>query len=163
MVRITSLDIETYISNALESKKKNILFVSRTLEYEAVLDWFAKHSDYSVCRTAPAALYEEKNGILTKNEDYVVIDSDSLKKANNEKCIWFHHAFSEKSVLNFDGFLDIIKNRFYINHFPDGNYIKYSLENMALFIAFTTPHNENDWAALNEKYYNLFDDVYSVE
>lgn len=163
MVKISLLDIETHISNSLESKKKNILFVSRTLEYETVLAWFAKHSDYYACRTSPTALYEEKNGILSKNENCLVIDSGSLEKANNEKCIWFHNAFSEKSVLNFAGFLDIIQNRYYINCFPDGRQVRYSLENMAMFIAVTTPHNENDWAALDEKYYDLFDEVYLVE
>lgn len=163
MVNISSMDIAATISNALKNKKKNILFISRTLEYEAVLDWFARHSDYYACRTSPTALYEEKNGILTKNENCLVIDSGSLEKANNEECIWFHNAFSEKSVLNFAGFVDILKNRFYINHFPDGSQRKHSLERMAMFIAFTTPHNENDWAALDEKYYDLFDEVYLVE
>lgn len=163
MVNISLWDIETQIDNALENKKKNILFVSRTLEYDAVLDWFKKHPEYYECREVPAALYETKNGILTKNENCLVINSDSLEKANNEKCIWFHNAFSEKCVLNFTGFLDIIKNRYYTNCFSDGQQMRYSLENMAMFIAFTTPHNANDWAALDEKYYDLFDEVYLVE
>ena len=163
MINISVWDIETQIDNALKSKKKNILFVSRTLEYDAVLDWFQKHPEYYACREVPAALYETKNGILTKNENCLVINSDSLEKANNEKCIWFHHAFSEKSVLNFEGFADIIKNRFYINRFPDGSEVKHDLKNMAMFVAFTTPANANDWAALDEKYYSLFDEIYIVE
>ena len=163
MIQIALTEIEMCISNALESKKKNILFISPTLEYNAVLDWLAKHPDFHMCRQTPSALYEERNGILSKNENYMVIDTESLEKANAEKSIWFHHAFSEKSILNFDGFLDIIRSRFYVNRFPGGRNVKHSLENMALFIAFTTPHNENDWAALHEKYYNLFDEIYLVE
>lgn len=159
MVKTSLVNIASIISNALARNQKNILFINRTLEYEAVLDWFEKHSEYHACRKAPAALYEEKNEGLTK----AVIDSDSLIKANDEKCIWFLHTFSEKSVLNFDGFVEIIKNRLYINRFPDGSQTKYSLERMAMFIAFTTPHNENDWASLNMKYHDLFDEVYLVE
>ena len=162
MVTITTGDIETVIDRALENKLKNILFISRTLEYEPALEWFEKHPDYRACRATPAALYEEKHGILVKNEDYIVINSDSLVNANSDKCIWFCHAFSEKSVLNFDGFVDIIKNRFYVNRFPDGYEAHHSLENMAMFMAFTTPHNENDWAALDQKYYRLFDEIYIV-
>jgi hypothetical protein len=163
MVNISVLDITAVISNALEKNKKNILFISRTLEYDAVLEWVTTNSDYHLCRAEPSALYEEKNGLLSKNENFAVIDGDSLTKANNEKCIWLHHAFSEKSILNFDGFVDIIKNRFYMNCFPDESQAKHSLEHLALFIAFTTPHNEKDWAALNKKYYDLFDEIYLVE
>ena len=163
MDTISTQDIGAKIEGALEAKKKNILFISLTLRYEPALEWFANHPDYRVCRETPATLYEEKNGILVKNEDYTVIDSQSLDNANNDKCIWFHHAFSEKSVLNFEGFADIIKNRYYINRFPDGQEMKHDLKNMAMFIAFTTPHNENDWAALDEKYYSLFDEIYIVE
>ena len=163
MVNICSMDIGATISDAIKNKKKNILFISRTLKYTGALEWIEKHPVYHVCRAEPGALREIKNGILYKNEDFAVIDDDRLEKANDEKCIWFHHAFSEKCILNFDGFVDVIKNRFYINHFPDGTQTKHSLEHMAMFIAFTTPHNENDWAALDEKYYNLFDELYLVE
>lgn len=163
MVNISLIDIGTTISDAIKNKKKNILFISRTLKYTEALEWIEKHSSYHACRAEPSALYETKNGILHKNEKFAVIDDERLEKANDEACIWFHHAFSEKSVLNFDGFVDIIKNRFYINRFPDGSQTKHSLERMAMFIAFTTPHNENDWAALNEKYYDLFDEIYLVE
>lgn len=160
---ISSTDIAAKISNALKSNKKNILFISRTLEYEGALEWIKKHPAYHMCRAVPDVLREIKNGILCKAEECAVIDDGKLKKANDEKCIWFHHAFSEKSILNFDGFLDIIKNRFYINRYPDGSQVKHSLERMALFIAFTAPYNEKDWAALSEKYYDLFDEIYLVE
>ena len=163
IVNIPSTSVASTINRALIDKKKNILFISRTLNYMGALKWIEKHPSYHVCRAEPGALREIKNGILYKNEDFAVIDDGRLEKANDEKCIWFHHSFSEKSILNFDGFVDVIKNRFYINHFPDGTQTKHSLEHMAMFIAFTTPHNKNDWAALDEKYYNLFDEVYLVE
>ena len=163
MNTISKQDIGTAIECALKEKKRNILFISLTLEYEPALVWFESHPEYRVCRAEPVTLYEKKNGILTQNEDYAVIDDKILNNANNDKCIWFHHAFSEKSVLNFDGFVDIIKNRCYINRFPDGCEVNHDLKNMAMFVAFTTPHNENDWAALNEKYYDLFDEIYVVK
>lgn len=163
MITIALTEIEACISNALASEKKNILFISPTLEYDAVLEWSEKHPEYYLCEEEPAAYYGQKNGILVKNENYAVIPAESLEKANSKQAIWFRHAFSEKSILNFEGFLDIVKHRFYINRYPDGASTKYPLENMALFIAFTTPYKENDWAALREEHYALFDEIYVVK
>ena len=163
MTKIALTEIEKSIAKALESKQKNILFISPTLEYDAELVWHKKHPEYYMCTATPSAIYEERNGVLVENEDFMVIDTECLEKANNKKSLWFLRAFSEKCVLNFESFLDILKNRFYINRFPEGAASKHSLENMPLFIAFTTPHNEADWAALHEKYYDLFDEIYFVE
>ncbi len=163
MKEISVAQIGTHISDALESQKKNILFVSSTLEYENALNWFVEHPEHRVCRATPAALYVEENGILVKKENCPVISTEELEAMNDEKAIWFHHAFSEKSIEYFESFLDIIKHRFFINKFDNGNCVKYSLEKMALFVAFTTPYSETDWAALDEKYYELFDAVYLVK
>lgn len=163
MKTITVNQIASQISAALESKKKNILFVSRILDYEPALAWFEDHPDYHVCRATPAPLYEEIDGRLVKNEDYPVIHTERLESANSDRCIWFHHAFSQDTVMNFEGFLDIIKNRYYVNRFPDEPEIRYALDKLALFMAFTATPQPDEWAALDETYYALFDEVYLVE
>ncbi len=150
------------ISEALETKKKNILFVDITLRYEPVLNWGNQNSNYKIYRWAPGELREEKNGILIKTGCFCIAN-DELENLNQENSIWFFHAFSEKCIEGFEGVMDAITNRFYINRFPDGKDVMFSLEKMPLFIGFTTPHNPNDWAALDEKYYDLFDEVYLVD
>ena len=164
MKTITANEIERCLVNALENKKKNILFVSSTLEYKSALEWLNEHSEYRVVRFAePQAFYEEKNGLLVKNEDYFVIADEKLKTLNNEDSILFCNIFSQSCIQNFEGYLDILKGRFYVNKFPNGDQIKHSVEKMALYIAFTTPYNPTDYAALDEKYYELFDEVYLLD
>ena len=161
MKTINSNDIGMYLFAALDGKKKNILFVSATLEYKGVLEWLNARSEYRVVRfVEPQALYEEKNGLLVKNDNCCVIADEKLKALNNESSILFCNIFSQSCIQNFEGYLDILKGRFYVNKFPNGDHIKHSVDKMALFIAFTTPHKPNDYAALDKKYYELFDEVY---
>ena len=161
MKKITTLQIGDAIAAALENKKKNILFVSATVEYEPALEWFAQHPAYRLCRAKPQPYYAEKNGLLVKKEDFYILDNQTLEQANSEKTVWFINFFSEQCVNGFEGFLDIVKHRFYINKRPDGTCQKYPLEKMPLFLAFTSP-TEGDYMRLDKKYYDLFDEVYQV-
>lgn len=164
MIKITSNGIEKCLANALESKKKNILFVSATLDYKGALKWLSEQSKYRVVRfTEPQAVYEKKNGILVENKGYFVIDNSKLDRLNDEKSILFCSTFSEACIDNFEGYLDIIKWRFYVNKFPNGESSTHSVEKIALVVAFTTPYNTNDHTALDEKYYELFDEVYLLD
>jgi hypothetical protein len=165
MKNITTNDIGNCLANALENKKKNILFVSTNiLEYKGALKWLNEQSEYRVVRfTEPQAIYENKNGILVENREYFVIDNSKLDKLNDEKSILLCSTFSEACIDNFQGYLDILKWRFYINKFPNGESSKHSVDKMALFVAFTTPYKPNDYAALDEKYYALFDEVYILD
>ena len=162
MKKITKKKIGECISEALKSKKRNILFISAALEYENFLVWSDQHPEYNIIRCVPGELREERNGILVKTGAYVLAHSE-LERLNNENSIWFHNAFSEKCINDFEGMLDAIKQRFYINKFPEGDNVKYSLEKMGLFVAFTTPQDPDDWAALDEKYYDLFDEIYLLD
>lgn len=165
MKKITTNEIGNTIAEALAQKKKNILFVSNLLKYENLVAWFRKNNEYQLFRFAvPQPLAEEKNGLLYENEKYCVIDDETLTKLNSEKSIIFNLGFSEYSINDFDGYLNILKGRFYINKFPDGVMVKHELEKMPLFIAFSTPSDKKgDWASLNEKYYDLFDEVYVLD
>jgi len=162
MKRISVNQIEDCVSEALSENKKNILFVSLTLKYEKVLDWAEKHPEYCVRRDVPSEGYESKNGILVRS-GYDIMPTASLEKLNNENVIWFHNAFSEKCICNFEGVVNAIKERVYTQRVSDSDVMQFSLEKMPLFIAFTTPNNPNDWASLDEKYYELFDEVYSID
>ena len=165
MKTIAANDIGMYISNALKNKNQNILFVStNVLEYKCALKWFDEHPEYRAVRfTEPQAIYENKNGILVENKECFVIDDSKLKRLNDEKSILLCTAFSESCIDNFQGYLDILKWRFFINNFPSGECKKHSIEKMALFVAFTTPYNPNDYTALDEKYSELFDEVYLLD
>ena len=162
MKKISINEIGNYISEALKGNKKNILFVSLTLEYENVLKWAENHPEYCVRRYTPSTGYENKNGILVKSE-YEIMPTESLEALNKENSIWFHHTFSEKCILNFDGVINVVKERIYTQQFSNSDVMQFSMEKLPLFIAFTTPNNPNDWAALDEKYYELFDEVYLLD
>jgi hypothetical protein len=162
MEKITKENIGACIQAALDNNEKNILFVSKTLEYENAIKWFESHPEYYICRSTPAPVYEEKNGLLVKAENYYAIEDSVLNKANDEKAIWFHHAFGDESLVDFDGFLKILKERSYTNTFPGGIIAKHSLEKLALFVAFTSP-TKGDWARLDESHYDLFDKIYVLD
>lgn len=162
MKKITKNSISKCIDNALKNKKKNILFISITLEYEQVLEWAENNAEYCMRRDVPREGYENKNGILVKI-GYDVLDTKRLEALNNENVIWFYNAFSEQCIGNFEGVLNVIKARIYTQHCSSSDIIKFSLEKMPLFIAFTTPHKAGDWASLDEKYYELFDEVYLLD
>ncbi len=162
MKKISVNEIGSCISEALKEKKKNILFVSITLEYHNVLEWAEKHPEYRIRRDVPHEGYEEKNGILVKS-GYDVLENERLERLNNEAAIWFHNAFSEKCVGNFEGVINVVKERIYTQRFSESDEMKFSLEKLPLFIAFTTPENPKDWASLDIKYYNLFDEVYLLD
>ena len=146
----------------MSEKKKNILFISNTLEYEKVLEWAEKHPEYCVRRNVPREGYESKNGILVKL-GYDILPIADLEKLNNEDVIWFHNAFSEKCIGNFEGVINVVKERVYTQKVSETNVSKLSLEKLPLFIAFTTPHNPDTWSSLDEKYYKLFDEVYLID
>ena len=59
--------------------------------------------------------------------------------------------------------MNVVKERVYTQKFFESEIEKFSLKKLPLFIAFTKPHNPNDWASLDEKYYELFDEVYFLE
>ncbi len=162
MKKITINDIGNCLTNALENKKKNILFISIALEYEQVLEWAENNAEYCMCRDVPREGYENKNGVLVKT-GYDVLDTKRLELLNNENVIWFHNIFSEQCIGNFEGILNVIKERIYTQHCSGSNIMKFSLEKMPLFIAFTTPRKTGDWASLDEKYYELFDEVYLLD
>ena len=162
MEKININEVGACISKALETNKKNILFVDLTLRYEGVNNWGKHNTNFRLFRRAPGELREEKNGILVKTGCFC-LGNVELEILNQENTIWFFHAFSEKCIEGFDSVLDAIKNRVFTNRFPDGKDVTFSLEKMPLFIGFTTPHNPNDWAALDEQYYELFDEVYFID
>ena len=162
MKKISINNIENCISEALKDKKKNILFVSVTLEYESVLEWAENHPEYCLRRDVPHEGDVNKNGILVKS-GYALLTNESLEILNSEDVIWFHNAFSQKNIRNFEGVINVVKERIYTQKFSDTDSMEYSLEKMPLFIAFTTPDAPDDWAALDEKYYELFDEVYSLD
>ena len=162
MKKITTNSIGKCIDNALKNKKKNILFVSIALEYEPVLEWAENNAGYCIRRDVPREGYENKNGILLKT-GYDVLDTKRLEALNNENVVWFHNAFSEQCIGNFEGILNVIKERIYTQHYSGSNIMKFSLEKMPLFVAFTTPRKIGDWASLDEKYYELFDEVYLLD
>lgn len=162
MINIKINEVGQYISKALDSGKKNILFIDLTLRYDKVNDWGKQNPEYKICRWTPGELRQEKNGILVKTGCFCLANKE-LEALNSPNSIWFFHAFSEKCIEGFDGILDVIKNRVYINKFPEGQIVNFSLEKMPLLIGFTTPHNPDDWSALDEKYYTLFDEVYLID
>ena len=162
MKKISINQIENCISEALKEKKKNVLFVSITLEYDMVLEWFENHPEYCMRRDVPSEGYENKNDILVKS-GYDLLATEILEKLNNENVVWFHHAFSEKCISNFEGVINVVKERIYTQRVSDMDFMQFSMEKLPLFIAFTTPNNPNDWAALDEKYYELFDEVYLLD
>lgn len=162
MMKISINEIGNCISEALKEKKKNILFVSVTLEYEKVLEWAKNHAEYCMRRDVPREEYENKDGILVKS-GYYILENERLEKLNNEDVIWFHNAFSEKCIGNFEGVINVVKERIYTQKLSDSCFMEFSLEKISLFIAFTTPNNPKDWASLDEKYYELFDEVYFVD
>ena len=153
MRKISVYQIENCVSEALSTNKKNILFVSLTLEYDKVLDWAKKHPEYCVRKDVPI---EDAAG-------YYTIPTARLERLNNENVIWFHNAFSKKCVGNFEGVINAVKERVYTQRGLNSDVMQFSLEKLLLFIAFTTPNNSKDWASLDEKYYELFDEVYLVD
>lgn len=162
MKKTTVFEIGTCLSEALANGKKNILFVSATLEYECALKWLNENTEYKVVRfTQPSELYELKNGICVKQEGCYVISDALLDSMNEENAIVFMRALGEECTMDFEGVLNIIKDRFYINSFSDGAKVRRSLEQMKMFIAFTTPAGR-DVFSMDEKYYELFDEVYEI-
>ena len=159
MKKISICEIQNCISEALKNKKKNILFVSSTLEYEQVLEWAENNGEYYLRRDVPRECYENKDGRLVKT-GYYALDTERLEALNNENVIWFHNAFSEQCIGNFEGVLNVMKERIYTQHCSGSDVMKFSLEKMPLLIAFTAPPKMGDWASLDEKYYELFDEVY---
>ena len=131
------------------------------MEYGNVLEWAKSHPEYCVFRYVPHEDYENKNGILVKT-GYDILETEILEKLNKEDVIWLYHAFSEKCIGNFDGVINVIKDRIYTQQISTKDFMKYSLEKMPLFVAFTVPNKSNDWACLDEKYYKLFDEVYLI-
>lgn len=163
MKHITAGNIGECISEALNNGSKNILFIHPTADYKNALEWFKANPSYRKCRSfGPELMYEQTNGFLTKTEDCYCIPDDTLARLNNESSIMLVSPFSAKVIGGFDGFLDILKHRHYINRFPDGSAKAHSVEKMALLIAFTTPDGSNDYA-LDKDYYPLFDRVYFVD
>lgn len=163
MKQIKVSEIGTCISESLNTCKKNILFVSTALEYENLVKWFSEHPEYRLRRDQPQELRSITDYSIVNEEQYCVIDDKTLAILNNENVVLFSLGFSDKGLCGFEEFLNIIKDRYYINRFPGGGTEKHSLERMRLFIAFSTPPNKNDWAALDEKYYDLFDEVYLLD
>ena len=162
MKNITIDKVGECISEALNSKKKNILFVDLTLRYEHVTKWAKQNQIYQIVRKTPGELHEEKNGILVKTGRFCLANKD-LDQLNLSNSIWFIHAFSEKCIEGFNEVLNAIQNRIFINKFSDDEIVKFTLDKLPLFIGFTTPHNPNDLFALDEKYYSLFDEVYFID
>lgn len=162
MEKITKENIGACIQAALHNKEKNILFISKTLEYQNALKWFNEHPEFHICRSVPTPVYDEKNGLLVQSNNCYGIADHLLAKANNEKSIWFYHAFGDECIYDFEGFLEILKERSYTNKFSDGSTVKHSLENLALFVAFTSP-TKGDWARLDEKHYHLFNKIYTLD
>ena len=163
MRTINACKIGECISEALNDKKKNLLFVSATLEYENLIKWFGEHPEYCLRRDTPQELCSNTDYNTIEEDKYCVIDDKSFAILNDEKTVLFSLGFSEKGLCGFEEFLNNLKDRYYINRFPGGGTEKHSLERMRLFIAFSTPPNKNDWAALDEKYYDLFDEVYLLD
>ena len=162
MKKIQLCQIGESVCDALESKKKNVLFVSDNLDYEYVKTWFEEHPEYSLyCSVYPKRLSTIENGVLVET-DYYCIDDKRLESLNDEMAILFSYPFGEQCIECFEDFLDIVKHRFYINRFSKTTTQKHSLEKMRMFIAFSTPANK-DAFSLDSKYYDLFDEVYRIE
>lgn len=162
MKKITVNDVESCITEAIKNNKKNILFVSITLENQGVRKWFKNNTEYRECCAKPAPLYDEVDGRLVKNEGYYVIPDNALVGLNDEKSVLYVWPFGEECTYGFEEFLNIVKYRFYVNKFPEGTTKTHSVDKMALFIAFSTPSG-CDGFSLDEKYYELFDEVYLLD
>ena len=164
MQKISPNEIIPCVENALKEGKRNILFVSCALcHYEQIPDWAAENPQYRLIRHTPQPVWEEKNGLLFKNEARFAIGHNVLTQANSENAIWFLHGFSQESLYDFEGFLNILKGRFYNEGLADGGFRRCDLEKLPLFAAFTAPYEEGDWSALDPKYYDLFDAVYTLD
>lgn len=163
MKKINANEIGACISEALDDRKKNILFISPTLEYNNALKWAEEHPAYGFRFSTPGEFYEDVDGALKPTGIYMLANSE-LEALNNENAIWFFNAFSEKCVGGFEEILNVLKERYYVNKFPEGDR-SFLLDKMALFLAFTTPGRPgfDDWSALDEKYYPLFDEIYYVD
>lgn len=162
MKKIPVNEVESSITDALRSKKKNILFVSLTLENQGVRAWFKNNPGYHEKGAKPQPLYDEVDGRLVKIEDNYVIADKMLSSLNDERSVLYVYPFGEKCIEGFEEFLNIIRDRFYVNRFPGGISQVHTLEKMALFIAFTTPSGTDDFS-LDAKYYDLFDEVYLLD
>jgi len=162
MKKITVNDVESCITDALRNKKRNILFVSTTLDNQGVSEWFENNPEYSEVWAKPQPLYHEVDGKLVKMEEYCIIPDNILNEINNERSVLYFYPFGDNCVWGFDEFLNIIKGRFYTNKFPEGGTQIYSVEKMALFIAVSTPSGL-DGFSLDEKHYELFDEVYLLD
>ena len=76
MKNITIHKVGECISEALNNKKKNILFVDLTLRYEYVTTWAKQNQIYQIVRKTPGELREEKNGILVKTGRFCLANKE---------------------------------------------------------------------------------------
>lgn len=65
---------QNYSTILPEKCKHRKPFRPTELENEHALLWFEEHPEYRVCRSVPAALYEEENGIPVRKEDWAALD-----------------------------------------------------------------------------------------
>ena len=96
---------------------------------------------------------------------------------NNEKAILFVYPFGDQCIYNFEGFMELVKNRKYVNIYPNGypeisedrksiithpnGKIEHlSCEKLKLFIGITTGTGS---FGMDEKYYEDFDEVYLLD
>ena len=162
MKEISVFQMGACVEEALKTKKKNILFVSPTLEYENALEWIRQSNEYHEYRFAtPVQLYDNVDGRMVAVENYYIIPDDRLKNLNNENVVLLVEQFSPKVIYDFEGFLNVVKHRYYINRIPNHPDMKHTVEKLPLLVACATPPNR-DFYSLDEKYYDLFDEVYYV-
>lgn len=159
MKKIKNHEVEFYITEALKIHLKNILFVSITCDTDGVLSWFDNNKEYKRYGYSPHFLYEEKNGILVKYKNYIMC-KEWMDNLNNKNSILFLYPFGDECMYDFEGFTNILKTRTYINYYPDGLKEEVKCENLGLFIGITSSVGS---FAMDEKYYELFDEVYVLE
>lgn len=176
MKKIKNYEVEHYINEAIKNNLKSILFVSITCNTDGVLNWFDNNKEYIRYGYTPQFLYDIVDGNIVHYDNYILL-KDWMDDLNNEKAILFVYPFGDQCIYNFEGFMELVKNRKYVNIYPNGypeisedrksiithpnGKIEHlSCEKLKLFIGITTGTGS---FGMDEKYYEDFDEVYLLD
>lgn len=160
MKKIRNSEVKYYIDEAIKNNLKSILFVSITCNTDEVINWFDNNEEYIRYGYTPQFLFdygEDGNIIYYEN---CILPKKCIDNLNTEKAILFVYPFGEQCIHNFDGFMNLVKNRKYDNIYPNAEIEHLSCEKLKLFIGITTGTGS---FGMDEKYYADFDEVYLLE
>ncbi|MCR5349172.1 MAG: hypothetical protein K6E59_06180 [Bacilli bacterium] len=163
MKTITQSQMQEAIDEAIAKGKKNILFVSPTIEVWPIIHWFEKHPEYTRRGDTPKFLYDyDEAGNIVKYEDNNCMYPSVLEELNAGNVVLFVYPFGDECIVGFKEYLDVLTKRTFTNHFLNEEPKTYPLDKLVLFIAASSPSGL-DGFSLDESYYGLFDEVYFVE